>query len=158
MANVKPVPEGYATITPYLCIDGAADAIDFYVKVFGAKERMRMGAPGGKIGHAEVEIGDSVVMLADEFPDMAFRSPKTIGGSAVVIHLYVDDCDAVIDAAVKAGSRVVQETEDRFYGDRSGQIEDPFGHNWNVSTHIEDVPPEEMAKRVAAMEAEMGSA
>ncbi|MGH9025853.1 MAG: VOC family protein [Acidimicrobiia bacterium] len=157
MADVKPIPEGYRTVTPYLSIVGAAEAIDWYIEIFGAKERMRMGAPGGTIGHAEIEIGDSIIMLADEFPDIGFLSPKTRGGTTVHIHLYVDDCDAVIAAAVKAGAKVVQKTEERFYGDRSGQIEDPFGHSWNVSTHVEDVPPEEMAKRVAAMEAEMNT-
>jgi PhnB protein len=155
MADVKPVPDGYRTVTPYLCISGAADALDWYTKVFGAKERMRMGAPEGKIGHAEIEIGDSVVMVADEYPDIGFVSPKTLGGSPAHLHIYVDDCDAVIAAAVKAGAKVVQETENQFYGDRSGQIEDPFGHGWNVSTHVEDVPPDEMAKRAAEMEAKM---
>lgn len=156
MAKVQPVPEGYRTVTPYLSIDGAAAAIDFYTEVFGAKERVRINAPEGKLGHAEIEIGDSIIMLADDFPGVGIRSPKAIGGTSVTIHLYVDDCDAIVDAAVKAGATIVQEVENRFYGDRSGQIMDPFGHSWNVGTHIEDVPPEEMAKRVAAMEAEMG--
>jgi PhnB protein len=156
MAKVKPIPEGYHSVTPYLILDGAADAIDFYTKVFGATERIRMDMPGGKIGHAEVQIGDSVVMLADEMVDMGYRGPKTLGGSPVTIHTYVDDCDAVIAAAVAAGATVTQETENRFYGDRSGQVKDPWGHVWNIGTHIEDVPPEEMIKRGEAFAAEQG--
>jgi len=156
MADVKPIPEGYRTLTPYLSITGAADAIDWYAQIFGAKERLRMDAPGDTIGHAEIEIGDSIVMLADEFPDIGFLSPKSLGGSSTHLMVYVDDCDATVDAAVKAGARIVQPAENKFYGDRSAHIEDPFGHNWNVSTHVEDVSPEEMAKRAAAYEAEMG--
>jgi PhnB protein len=147
MAKVKPIPEGYHSVTPYLIMDGAADAIDFYTKVFGATERIRMGMPGGKIGHAEVQIGDSVVMLADEMVEMGYRGAKTLGGSPVTIHLYVDDCDQVVAAAVAAGATLREEVADRFYGDRSGQIVDPWGHVWNVGTHIEDVPPDEMQKR-----------
>jgi PhnB protein len=152
MADVKPVPEGYRNVTPYLCIKGAADGIDWYTKIFGAKERMRLAAPDGTLGHAEIEIGDSVVMLADEYPDIGFVSPKTLGGSAAHLMVYVDDCDATVDAAVKAGARVVQPAENKFYGDRSAHIEDPFGHNWNVSTHVEDVSEEEMAKRASELD------
>ncbi len=150
---VKPIPEGYPQVTPYLCIDGAGAAIEFYRDVFGATERMRMPAPDDTIGHAEVQIGDSVIMLSDEFPDMGMRGPKTLGGTPVTLSVYVDDVDTVFDRAVSAGATAVRPVEDQFYGDRSGQFEDPFGHHWSVASHIEDVPPEEMAKRAAeAME------
>ncbi|MEA2474389.1 MAG: PhnB protein [Thermoleophilaceae bacterium] len=151
MADVKPIPDAYSRVTPYLCVDGAVDAIDFYTKVLGARERMRMPGPDGKLGHAEIQIGDAVVMLADESPEMNFRSPKTIGGTPVTIHVYVEDADAVFDAAVAAGANSLRPVENQFYGDRSGQFEDPFGHRWNVATHVEDVPPDEMEKRAAEM-------
>ncbi len=151
MSRVKTIPEGYHSVTPYLCIDGAAEAIEFYKKAFGAKELSRMPAPGGKVGHAEVQIGDSHVMLADEFPEMGFRSPKSVGGTPVMMHLYVDDVDATVARAASAGAKVVRAVEDQFYGDRGGKIEDPFGHSWYVSTHVEDVTPEELEKRAAAM-------
>lgn len=144
---VKPVPEGYPRVTPYLCVDGAAAAIDFYVSVLGANERMRMPAPGGKIGHAELELGNSIIMLADEFPDTGFRSPKAVGGTPVTLHVYVEDVDAVFADALARGATQLSPVKNEFYGDRSGQIEDPFGHRWNLSTHVEDVPPEEMEKR-----------
>ena len=150
MANVKPIPEGYPRVTPYLSIDGASAAIDFYTKVLGAEERMRMPAPGGKVGHAEIAIGDSVIMLADEFPEMEFRSPKSVGGTSVTIHVYVEDVDAVFERALKEGATSVRAVEDQFYGDRSGQFDDPFGHRWNIASHVEDVPPSEMEKRAAA--------
>jgi PhnB protein len=149
VADVKPIPDNYPQLTPYLCVDGAAAAIDFYGKVFGATERMRMPSPGGKVGHAELQIDGSVLMLADEHPDVGFRSPKTIGGTPVTINLYVEDVDSVFDRAVNEGATALRAVEDQFYGDRSGQFEDPFGHRWNVSSHVEDVPPEEMAKRAA---------
>jgi PhnB protein len=149
MANVKPIPDGYPRISPYLCVDGAGAAIDFYAKVFGASERVRMPAPDGKIGHAELQFGDSVIMLSDEYPEMGIRSPKAVGGSPVTISVYVEDVDDVFDRAVEAGATALRQVEDQFYGDRSGQFEDPFGHRWSVATHIEDVPPEEMAKRAA---------
>ena len=149
MANVKPIPDGYPQVTPYLSIDGAGDAIDFYGKVFGARERMRMPAPSGKIGHAELEIGDSLIMLADEFPDMDARGPRTLGGTPVSLMVYVEDADAAFDRAIQAGAKSLQPVEDKFYGDRSGRFEDPFGHRWDVATHVEDVPPDEMAKRAA---------
>jgi PhnB protein len=149
MANVKPIPDGYPQVTPYLCIDGAAAAIDFYKKVFGATERMRMGGPDGKIGHAELQIGSGLVMLADEYPDMEIRGPKHIGGTPVTISLYVENVDEVFDRAIEAGARSVRPIENQFYGDRTGQFEDPFGHRWHVSTHVEDVSPEEMEKRAA---------
>jgi PhnB protein len=152
MAKVKPIPDGYPRVTPYLSVDGAAAAIDFYHRVFGATERMRMSAPEDKIGHAELEIGDSVLMLADEFPDMGLRGPKALGGTPVTISVYVDDVDAVFDEAVKAGAAALRPVEDQFYGDRLGQFEDPFGHRWSVATHVEDVPEDEMAARVKAME------
>ncbi len=150
MAEVKPIPDGYQVVTPYLCIDGAAGAIDFYQQVFGATERMRMGGPDGKIGHAELQIGDSVVMLSDEYPDMDVRAPKAYGGSPVNLSIYVEDVDAVVERAVAAGATIKRPVEDQFYGDRLGQIEDPFGHTWAVATHIEDVAPEEMERRAAA--------
>ena len=149
--EVKPVPEGYHTVTPYLIIRDAARAIEFYKKAFGASELVRMPAPGGKIGHAEIKIGDSHIMLADESPEMGYRGPQSIGGSPVSIVLYLEDVDAVVGQAVAAGAKLVRPVEDQFYGDRSGGLEDPFGHSWHISTHIEDVPPEEMKKRMAAL-------
>jgi PhnB protein len=149
MADVKPIPDGYPQITPYLHIDGAAAAIDFYRDVFGATERMRMPSPGGKIGHAELEIGDSLVMLSDEHPDRGILGPKTLGGTPVTITVYVDDVDALFERAINAGAKAERPVENQFYGDRSGQFEDPFGHRWSVATHVEDVPPEEMSKRAA---------
>jgi PhnB protein len=149
--KVKPVPDGYHSATPYLIVDGAAKALDFYKQVFGATERMRMPGPGGKVGHAEIDIGDSVIMLADEHPEMGARGPRAFGGAAVSLHLYVPDVDATVKKAVAAGAKLLRPVEDKFYGDRMGTIEDPFGHHWHVSTHQEDVPPDEMARRAAAM-------
>jgi PhnB protein len=149
MAQVKPIPDGYHNLTPYLIVDGAAKAIDFYKKVFGATEKMRMPSPGGKVGHAELTLGDSMIMLADEHPDMGARAPHAYGGSAVSLMLYVPDVDATVATAIAGGARVVRKVENQFYGDRMGTIEDPFGHRWHVATHVEDVPPEEMAKRAA---------
>jgi len=149
-SKVKPVPEGYHAVTPYLIIQGAAAAIEFYKKAFGATEVMRMSAPSGKVGHAELRFGDSHVMLADEYPDMGYRGPRSIGGSPVSILLYVEDVDATVERAVAAGAKLLKPVQDQFYGDRSGTLEDPFGHVWSVATHIEDVPPEEMEKRAAA--------
>jgi PhnB protein len=149
MAEVKPIPEGYPRVTPYLHVDGAAAAIDFYSEVFGAKERMRMPGPDGKLGHAEIEIGESIVMLADEFPDMGALSPRTVGGTPVTIHVYVEDVDKAFDTAVKLGAKAIRPVENQFYGDRSGQFVDPFGHQWNVASHVEDVSPEEMERRMA---------
>ncbi|MBW3601657.1 MAG: VOC family protein [Actinobacteria bacterium] len=146
---VEPIPDGYPQVTPYLCVDGASAAIDFYRDVFGATERMRMPAPGDTIGHAELQIGDSVVMLSDEQPDMGLRGPRTLGGTPVTISVYVEDVDAAFDRAVGAGATALSPPEDQFYGDRSGQFEDPFGHRWSVATHVEDVPPDEMARRAA---------
>jgi PhnB protein len=148
---VKPIPEGYHAITPYLIIDGAAQAIDFYKKAFGATELFRMPDPTGKrIGHAELKIGDSQIMLADENSNMGFRNPKAYGGTPVSLLLYVNDVDATIPRAVAAGAKVLKPIQDQFYGDRSGTIHDPFGHVWTVATHIKDVSPEEMMAHTGA--------
>jgi len=149
MTSVKPIPDGYPQVTPYLCVEGAAAAIDYYSAVFGATERTRMPAPEGKVGHAELQIGDSVIMLADEFPEMNILSPKSIGGTPVSLSIYVEDVDGVVERAVGAGATALRPVRDEFYGDRTGQFEDPFGHRWSVSTHIEDVSEEEMAKRAS---------
>jgi PhnB protein len=146
----KPIPDDYPRVTPYLIVDGAGAAIDFYCSVLGATERVRMPAPDGRIGHAELQLGNSMIMLADENAQMDVRGPRAIGGTPVSLHVYVEDSDAVFERAVQAGAKALRAVEDRFYGDRSGQFEDPFGHRWNVSTHVEDVPPEEMSKRAAA--------
>lgn len=149
---VKPIPEGYPQVVPYLHIDGAGTAIDFYVEVLGASERMRMpGDTPDKIGHAELQIGDAVVMLADEAPDMDIRGPKTVGGTPVTICVYLEDVDAVMERATKAGARTLRPVENQFYGDRTGTFEDPFGHHWNIMTHVEDVDPDEMQRRMAQM-------
>jgi PhnB protein len=151
MAAVKAIPDGYPQVTPYLCVDGAAAAIDFYGKVLGATERMRMGGPDGKIGHAELQIGSGLVMLADEFPGMGQRSPRALGGSPVTVSVYVEDVDAVFAKAIDAGAKEIRAVENQFYGDRLGQFEDPWGHQWSIATHVEDVSPEEMARRAEAM-------
>ena len=145
---VKPIPDGYTTPTPYLCVDNAEDAIEFYKKVFEAEEIMRLDSPGGKIGHAELKFGDGVIMLADEHPEEGFLSPKTIGGTAVSNMVYVEQVDTTVERAVENGAKILQPIENKFYGDRSAKIEDPFGHVWMISTHIEDVSPEEMAERM----------
>jgi len=147
---IKPVPEGYRTATPYLIIRGAAAAIEFYQRAFGATELLRMADPQGRVGHAEIKIGDSVIMLADEHPAMGYRGPRSLGGSSVSILLYLEDVDSVFERAVKAGARALRPVTDQFYGDRSGTLEDPFGHVWTVATHVEDVPPEEMRRRAEA--------
>jgi PhnB protein len=154
---VKPIPDGYHTVTPYLAVDDAAEAIDYYTKAFGAKERGRMEAPGGKIGHAELEIGDSLVMLSDPFPQASTRTPKELGGTSARVFLYVEDVDAVVKQAVDAGATITMEVEDQFWGDRFGTVLDPFGHLWSIATHVEDVPPEEMAERAKAAMAAMSS-
>ncbi len=148
---VNYIPQGYHTATPYLIVKGAARAIDFYKQAFGATELMRFAGPGGSIGHAEIRIGDSPIMLADEMPQMGYRSPAALGGSPVSVMLYVPDVDKVVERAVKAGAKVERPVADQFYGDRSGTIHDPFGHVWTVSTHKEDVSPEEMQRRAAGM-------
>jgi PhnB protein len=151
MAN-KPnyIPEGYRAITPYLIVKGGVKAIEYYVKVFGAKELMRMDGPDGRVGHAELLIGDSHIMLADEHPEMNIRGPQSLGGSGVGILVYVPDVDRVFQQAVDAGAKVDREVKDQFYGDRSGNIVDPFGHKWTIATHVEDILPEEMKRRAEA--------
>jgi uncharacterized glyoxalase superfamily protein PhnB len=149
MAKVKPVPDGYHTLTPYLVIRDAAKAIEFYKKAFGAKETFRMPGPGGKIMHAELQIGDSMLMLAEEMPEYGAKSPQALGGSPVNVFLYVEDADKVFNQAVAAGATVTMPLADQFWGDRYGKLADPFGHQWSVATHKEDVAPEEMAKRAA---------
>lgn len=150
MAHVKPIPEGYHALTPYLIVDGAAAAIDFYEKAFGAAEVMRMPGANGRIGHAEIRIGDSRLMLADEDPSMGYRGPKSGGGNSISLALYVENCDAVVDRAVAAGATITRPVEDQFYGDRTGGITDPFGHTWYVMTHVKDVSEEEMKKIMEA--------
>jgi PhnB protein len=144
---VKPVPDGYHSVNPYLCVDGAGAGIDWYKMAFGATEIMRMPGPDGKIGHAEIQIGNSRIMLADEFPQMNCRGPRAYGGSPVHLHVYLEDVDAVFARAVAAGAKALRPVADQFYGDRSGSLEDPFGHTWHVATHKEDLTPEEIAKR-----------
>jgi PhnB protein len=144
---IKPVPDGYHSVTPYLIIKGAARAIDFYKQTFGATERMRMNGPDGQVGHAELQIGDSIVMLADEHPSMGHRSPQSLGGTPVSLMVYVERVDDTFKRAIAAGAKEVQPVKDQFYGDRSGSFQDPFGHVWTVSTHVEDVSPEEMRRR-----------
>jgi len=148
-SKVKPVPEGYHTLAPYLFIQGAAAAIEFYKKAFDAVELMRMAGPDGKIGHAEIRIGDSVIMLADENLQIGARSPKTIGGTPILLALYVADVDAMFAQAVAAGAKVTRPVSNQFYGDRAGGLEDPFGFAWHLATHIEDVPMDEMKRRAA---------
>lgn len=153
----RPIPEGYHSVTPYLIIKGAADAIEYYKMAFGATELMRMPAPGGTIGHAEIKIGDSPIMLADEFPEMGYKSPQTLGGTPVSIMIYVDDVDTVFKQAIAAGGKEQRPVQDQFYGDRTGTLEDPFGHVWHVGTHVEDLSPEEMERRARAHSAAASS-
>jgi len=148
--NVKPIPEGYHSVTPYLIIKGAAEAIEYYKKSFGATELFRMPTPDGKIGHAELKIGDSPIMLSDEHPDLGHVGPQTLGGTPVGIMIYVDDVDTIYKRAISGGGQEIRPLQDQFYGDRSGTLKDPFGHMWTVATHVEDVAPEEMQKRMAA--------
>jgi len=148
--TAKAIPDGYRTATPYLIVKGAADAIEFYKRAFGATEILRMADPQGRVGHAEIEIGDSVIMLADEHPAMGYRGPRSLGGSSVSILLYLEDVDSVFERALKAGAKAQRPVANQFYGDRSGTLEDPFGHVWTVATHVEDVAPEEMKRRAEA--------
>ncbi|HTD66165.1 MAG TPA: VOC family protein [Candidatus Limnocylindria bacterium] len=145
------LPPGYHHVTPYLIVGDAARAIEFYKQAFGGAELMRMGAPGGKVGHAEIQFGDSRVMLADEFPECDARSPQTVGGTPVSLMLYVEDVDAVVARALSLGAKVLKPIQDQFYGDRSGTIADPFGHQWTIATHTEDVSQAELERRAAAL-------
>jgi len=155
---VKSIPEGYHSVTPYLIIKGAADAIEFYKKAFGATELFRFPAPDGKIGHAEIKIGDSPIMLADEFAEMGYKGPQALGGSPVSLMIYLADVDTVFNRAVEAGASVKEAVQDKFYGDRTGTLTDPFGHVWHVSTHKEDVSMEEMEERAKAASAKASGA
>jgi PhnB protein len=148
---MKPIPDNYPRVTPYLAIEGAADAIEFYKDIFGAEEKVRMDGPGGKIGHAELAIGDAMVMLADVFPEAGGKSPKELGGSPVTLMVYVEDVDDTYQRALDKGATAERKVENQFYGDRAGSFVDPFGHIWHVASHVEDVPDEEMARRAKEM-------
>jgi PhnB protein len=150
-SSVKPIPEGHRTVTPYLAIKNAAGALEFYKKAFGAVETYKLIIPDGRVGHAEIRLGDSLIMLSDEFPEFGGKAPEALGGSPVSIHLYVDDVDAFFKRALAAGAHELKPIANQFYGDRSGQLQDPFGHLWWVATHREDVAPDEMQKRVRAL-------
>jgi len=149
--RIKAIPDGYHTVTPYLIITNAGKAIDFYKEAFGAAEKMRLNTPDGKVMHAEIQIGDSPIMLCDECPDWNALSPQTIGGTAVSIMLYVEDVDTVVNRAVAAGATLLMPVEDQFWGDRMGTVADPYGHKWSIATHREDVSPEEIGKRAKAL-------
>ena len=153
----KPIPEGYHSVSPYLAVDDATRAIEYYERAFGARKVVHMDAPGGKIGHAELMIGDSRIMLSDPFPQASTHPPRELGGTSAGVFMYVEDVDAVVKQAVDAGATVTMEVADQFWGDRFGTITDPFGHVWSIATHVEDVPPEEMAERAKAAMAGMGS-
>jgi len=155
--KVLPIPKGYHAVTAYLSVQHAAQALDYYRRAFGAKELLRMPMPDGKLGHAEIRIGDSHVMLADEMPGMGFVSPPARGGTTVQLHLYVRDVDATVQKAVAAGGKLTRPIEDKFYGDRAGTLEDPYGHVWTIATHKEDVPPKEMKRRMEQMAKKMAS-
>jgi PhnB protein len=150
-AEVKAIPDGYGALTPYLCVDGASAAIDFYTEVFGAKELARIGGPGGRVGHAQLNINGSLLLIADEFPDMGVNTPGRLGGSPVTIFLYVEDVDSTFGKALAAGATELKPVEDRFYGDRAGKLQDPFGHIWHIATHKEDLPIEEIERRAAEL-------
>jgi PhnB protein len=150
-AKVNPIPDGYRSVTPYLCVRGAAQALEFYARAFGAVMGLRMDAPDGRVAHAEFRIDDSMFMISDEYPEMGVRSPASLGGTPVSLHLYVTDVDTLFKRALAAGAKTLREVADQFYGDRGGKLEDPFGHTWHFATHIEDVEPEEMARRQKAM-------
>jgi PhnB protein len=143
----KAIPDGYHSVTPYLIVNGAAKAIDFYKRAFAATELMRMEAPDGKVAHAEIKIGDSQIMLADEQPEMGYRSPQSLGGAPVSLMVYVEAVDETFERALSNGAEELQALKDQFYGDRSGTLKDPFGHVWTIATHVEDVPPAEMERR-----------
>lgn len=152
----KPIPQGFRSVTPYLTLNDAARALDFYKRAFGAQEVMRMDAPGGKIGHAEIKIGDSMIMLSDEMPGGDCRSPKSLGGTTAGIFLYVENVDEFFKQAVSAGAQAEEQPADMFWGDRFGRLKDPFGHSWSVATHVEDIAPAEMSKRMQDAMAKMG--
>jgi PhnB protein len=154
---VKAIPEGYTSLTPYLYVSDARRAIDFYTRAFGAAELLRMDGPDGRIGHAELRIGNARVMLADEHPEMGVRSPQAYGGTPISFLFYVDDVDRVFKQAIDAGGKEMRPLENRFYGDRTGMIQDPFGHQWRIATHVEDVPPEELQRRAAAQAPGLGT-
>jgi len=154
---VRHIPEGYSTVTPYLIVKGGADAIDFYTRVFGATELMRFAMPNGSIAHAEIQIGNARVMLADEQLGRGYRSPQSLGGSGTGIMVYLEDVDQVFNRALQAGAKSLEPVKNQFYGDRSGTLADPFGHWWTIATHVEDVSPEEMERRAAAMTAQAAS-
>jgi len=151
MADVKPIPDNYPRVSAYITVDGAAAAIEFYKSVLGATERGRLPGPDGRIGHAELTMGDSLIMLSDAFPDMGVRDPKDIGGTPVTLSVYVEDVDDVFARALAAGATEQRPVQNQFYGDRSGQFVDPWGHRWNVASRVENVSPEEMERRAAAM-------
>ena len=153
---VKPIPEGYHALTPSIVVEKAADAIEFYKRAFGAKERLRMPGPGDTIGHAEIEIGDSVLMISDPFPQSSVKPPKTVGATTVGIFLYVDDVDQVVQDAIDAGAQVTMPVADQFWGDRFGVVADPYGHQWMIATHVEDLSDEEIAARGREAMASMG--
>ena len=150
--KVQPIPKGYHSVTPYLIVDGAAKAIEFYKKAFGATELMRFPAPNGRVGHAEIKVGDSHVMMADEHPEMGFRSPNSTGNTPVSLLIYTDDCDKMFNAAVAAGAKTLKPMADQFYGDRMGTLQDPFGHVWTIGTHIEDVSLDEVKRRMSELQ------
>ena len=154
--TVDAIPKGYEGATPYLIVQGAARALEFYQKAFGATEIMRVAGPGGSVGHAEIKIGKAIIMLADEFPEMNCKSPQSFGGSPVSIMVYVKDVDTFVKRAVEAGAKVITPVENKFYGDRSASLEDPFGHHWHFATHVEDVPADELAKRAEAFMKQQG--
>ena len=149
--NVKPIPEGYHAVTPYLVVDGAAKAIEFYRNAFGATELVRMAGPEDRIGHAEIKVGDSIVMLCDPMKEMGHKSPKTLGGTPITLMMYVEDVDKTVSSALKAGAQTLRPVENQFWGDRMGGVTDPFGHQWFIATHVEDVSPEEMKRRMESM-------
>jgi PhnB protein len=155
--SVKPVPEGYNTLSPYLAVDDASEAIEYYKKAFGATERVRMNAPDGKVGHAELEVGDSLIMLSDPFPQSSTKPPHELGGTSASVFMYVEDVDAIVKQAVDVGATVTMEVQDKFWGDRFGTITDPFGHVWSIATHVEDLTPEEIEERGKAAMAAMSS-
>jgi PhnB protein len=155
-SSAQPLPAGYPRVSPYLCVEGAAAAIAFYAAVFGAETRMRLDAPDGTVAHAEMAIGSSVVMLGDPFPGMGFQPPGVFGGTPVTLHLYVPDVDATVATALEAGAKLVRPAADQFYGDRTATVQDPFGHVWSLATHVEDVAPQEIQRRFAAMFANAG--